>query len=444
MKLWLIEEIARNQWAMTVPAFRSIMAVVEGSQLDDRQAAYLHSLTVDEKTEAVANFGERLENGHYASVLNNVGFLPVYGPTTPRAGLFQRASGVASYDALMDDYKALEADRRVDTIATMFDTPGGAVTGNSDWADTIKSSSKKTVAYAWMATSAGYWAASAASKIYAPETGMVGSIGTVMTIVDKAKADEKRGIQRFEIVSTQSPHKRAGADSPEHQALVDGLADVFIKNVAVNRGVSEEYVLNNYGQGATVLAKRALEAGMIDGIMGVNDFVNMLVDNKNTSTFFVPSAQADSTAEGNDMAENTVSNDAPLTAEKLRELYPSAVKEIQTEAIAAEHARLQSLEKMASAYSGQAPVIRDAVRGLIDSRKYDANSNVGTLGADVFEAATNAQKQQLTAFGSAHTEGTEAAKVVGQATPNPLDNNNEEAKHKAGVAALAAAMKEVN
>ncbi len=442
MKLQLVEEIARNQWAMTIPAFRSILAVVDREELDEKQASYLHSMDVNTKTEMVANFGESYPDSRYASQLNNVGFLPVYGPTTPRAGLFQRASGVASYDALMSDFKLLEADNSIDTIALMFDTPGGSVTGNSDWADVIKNSSKRTVAYTWMAASAGYWAASAADKIYAPATATLGSIGTVMTLLDSSKADEKKGIQKYEIVSSQSPLKRGSGDDVQQaqQELVDGLADVFINAVAANRNTTAEKVINDYGKGYILVAAKALEAGMIDGIMGVNEFVNQLVDTSNTSTFYMASAQADITAEGNDM-NKPVSNEAPLTADQLKQAYPSAVMEIKQSAIDAEHTRLQSLEAMAKQYDGQSPQVREAVRGVIDARKYDTASTVGTLGGDVFAAANNAMQAQLKQLSKQHDEGNEAAKHTAEAKNDVLPKPKNQVDEETTVANLVAANK---
>lgn len=440
----IIAAIADNQWAITTPAFRAILAAVEREPLDDKQASYLHSMPEDTKIDMVASFGEPYPDSRYAYQLGNVGFITTYGPTIPRADFFSRASGVASYDGLIKDFKALEADARIDTIALMNDSPGGAVTGTSDWADTIKASSKRVVAYSWMSASANYWAASAASEIYAPATGVVGSIGAIVSLPpDTAKADEKKGIRQRTIISSQTPKKNA-IDTPEGmeaiQDLVNGTADIFIDNVAVNRNTTRENVLNNFGQGAMVLANKALEAGMIDGIMGVNDFVTMLVDSKDTSIFYLQSAQADITAEGNDMAKETVSNEAPLTAAQLKQAYPSAVLEIEQAAIATEHERLKSVEAMCSQYASNSPQVREAARGVIDTRKFDTNATVGTLGPDVFAAANAAMQNQLKNFGEQHTKGTEAAEHTATAKPDVLPKDPKQLGSEKVVAGLAAHM----
>jgi hypothetical protein len=63
--------------------------------------------------------------------------------------------------------------------------------------------------------SAAYWIASAADEVVVAPTAIVGSIGAVMAISDRTKADEARGVSTIEIVSSQSPKKRLSPTSAE-------------------------------------------------------------------------------------------------------------------------------------------------------------------------------------------------------------------------------------
>jgi hypothetical protein len=121
-----------------------------------------------------------------------------------------------------------------------------------------------------MAASGAYWLASAAGKIVADETAQLGSIGVLATVVDDRESDERRGVKRFEVVSSQSPLKRtdpatdAGRD--QLQQMVDAMAKVFIQKVAGFRGTSEDRVAADFGRGAVMPAGQALLAGMADSL----------------------------------------------------------------------------------------------------------------------------------------------------------------------------------
>jgi ClpP class serine protease len=60
------------------------------------------------------------------------------------------------------------------------------------------------------------------------------------------------------------------------QARVDAYYDSFVSDVAKGRGVSAETVRNDYGEGATLLAKGALQAGMVDGIQTLDGVLRLM------------------------------------------------------------------------------------------------------------------------------------------------------------------------
>src|SRR5690554_6975582 len=55
--------------------------------------------------------------------------------------------------------------------------------------------------------------------------------------------------------------------------ILDGLAKIFIEDVANFRGTSFDDVYNNYGQGDMFLAKDAVDKGMVDGISSLTDVI---------------------------------------------------------------------------------------------------------------------------------------------------------------------------
>jgi len=191
------------------------------------------------------------------------------GPLVNRAGAFERMMGAVSTQDLITQVSAADADPGVSLIVLRVDSPGGMVDGLSAAADAIRSASTPTEAHVeGVCASAAYWLSAAADKITAEPTARIGSIGAISVVRQR----DSEGA--FTFTSAQSPLKNARLDTSAgrqvYQDVVNDLADVFISSIMADRGVSRETVLNNYGQGAIMVASRAHEAGLIDKITGVS------------------------------------------------------------------------------------------------------------------------------------------------------------------------------
>jgi ClpP class serine protease len=256
----IIAEIERIPWAITPEAMASIYSVIDSNpKLGDYEACH--------KTEALSDLDTKKP-----MIIGDRGLIVINGPIIPRATAFSETSGIVSIDKLTQDFKALEANESVEKIQILIDSPGGAITGISDFAALIKSSKKITSAFVvGQAASAAYWIASAADYIISTDTGQAGSIGMVLTHQTTVKSGERV------FISSQSPHKRLNPDTKEGrfvaQKLVNEIADVFIGAVATNRNVSIDAVLEDFGKGGVLLAKDALAVGMIDGISTIDEFM---------------------------------------------------------------------------------------------------------------------------------------------------------------------------
>lgn len=204
---------------------------------------------------------------------NGVAVMNVRGPLFRYRSIFTwLLGGTAIEDAAYGLHAALD-DPTVRTIVMAINSPGGQIDGINEFADMIRAANeqKPVVAYVdGMAGSGAYWLAAAAGRIVADETAQLGSVGVRTTIYDDRAADEKAGVKRFEIVSSQSPLKVIDPASTEGrstlQTMVDALAQVFIGKVAGFRGISEESVMSDFGRGAMLLARPAVAAGMADAL----------------------------------------------------------------------------------------------------------------------------------------------------------------------------------
>lgn len=271
----ILAEIERTHWAITREALEGLLRAVElGLTADDYK--FFHHLDEQRREALVSDLGDRIPGTRSAHKQGQTGILFIDGPIIPRASALTDASGLVSIDGLTKDFHTLEADDDIHQIMLLLDSPGGAVTGVSDFAKMVAGSTKLTNAFVFgQAASAAYWIASAADKIVSVDTGLVGSIGVVLTHTSKVDGETKR-----EFISSQSPLKHADPSTEEGaaalQQIADDLGDVFVSAVAENRGVDKKTVTEKFGRGATVVAGRALEAGMIDEIQSLDSILTSL------------------------------------------------------------------------------------------------------------------------------------------------------------------------
>ncbi|HJV75351.1 MAG TPA: S49 family peptidase [Noviherbaspirillum sp.] len=210
----------------------------------------------------------KLDGSYRSFVSEGVAIIPVTGPIFPRANLMTEMSGATSCAMIQNDLAVAANSEDVGAILMMFDTPGGAVSGVNATADMMDQMSKKKKMASFVtgtAASAGYWLASQTGEIVLERTGIVGSIGVVVTVPKQVQADSN-GYVEFEIVSSNAANKRPDPSTEDGQAEVratlDAIEREFIADVARGMGVSTETVIEKFGQGGIKVGADAIKAGM--------------------------------------------------------------------------------------------------------------------------------------------------------------------------------------
>lgn len=299
-----LDAVLAAPWAI-LPDWLDVIASIA-----EREHEYANNVEALEK-----KLGRPLANTYEVTVRDGIATLPVTGPLFRRASLFTMISGATSYDLLARDFTAALEDPSIRAIVLLIDSPGGEVNGASELAKMIRAGRgrKPIVAFAGgTMASASYWIGSAADRLVASDTAIVGSIGAQMGMTIR---EPRAGEKSYRFVSSQSPLKNASpeteAGAQQAQQMVDDIAKVFIENVADNRGVDAAAVLANYGQGAVFLAEKALANGMIDAVGTYEGVIASLKE------------------------ENTAMDYKSLTAEALAEHRPDLVKAIGDQAVAA-------------------------------------------------------------------------------------------------------------
>ena len=318
----------------------------------------------------------------------NIGILNIRGPIVRYAGMMELSADVRSLESYTKEFKTLEEDPNIEVIVLNIDSPGGEAAGISQFATYIRNSKKRVVAFVDdLGASAAYWIASAAKEIYASTTAFVGSIGVVFTIIDDSEKQKKEGIEKIEIVSVQSPKKRPDVKSEEGRKQIEvwanDLADKFIKAVARYRGVSEEYVLNNFGQGDLLIAEKAKDVKMIDGIMTFEK----LIKNLSKKTTY----------------QKGVIMQETITADVIKQEYPKVWEEIFQAGAKAERERIKAIEDL-----GEFKGYEDLVKRM----KFDGVSSAEMVELAVFRAEREKKAKVAEEF---NRDGAKAAALLAEA-----------------------------
>lgn len=186
---------------------------------------------------------------------------------------FGRFFGVLGYDDIRAAIVAAASDSEVKSILLHINSGGGSVAGVSDLGKFIAKVAKSKPISSYtdgMMASAAYWLGSAAGSISASNTAILGSIGVISVHTERSAQLKADGIA---VTVVRAGKYKALANSVEPlseaalaevQGQVNDIYDIFIADVAANRGVTVSTADTKLGQGKEFLGKEALSVGLID------------------------------------------------------------------------------------------------------------------------------------------------------------------------------------
>lgn len=211
---------------------------------------------------------------------SGVALLPVHGVLAPRGPVVNDRVALDEFTA---GFKAAVARPGVTTVVLDISSPGGPVEGVAEAAEVVfRARARKRViaVVSGQAAAGAYWLSSAASEVVIDATATVGGVGVVATLIDTKGLDQRLGIRRLEIVSSQSSRKRPDPTTEGGRDLlqrrVDDVAEVFVQAVARNRGVDRATVLSGFGQGDMLVGERAVRAGLADRLGSLRGLLSEL------------------------------------------------------------------------------------------------------------------------------------------------------------------------
>ena len=196
--------------------------------------------------------------------------------------------GVLEIDGTIDDSRGVLSELKrfkeapwVKAIVVRIDSPGGAVAPTQEIFDELQKTKKSKPLIAsmgGMATSGGYYIATACEKIVANPGTLTGSIGVIMQLNNVEELMKKIGVKGYNIKS--GANKDIGSPfqplSPEGreilQALVDNVHSQFVSAVAKGRGMNEAQV-RKLADGRVYSGAQAKELGLVDQFGTLDDAI---------------------------------------------------------------------------------------------------------------------------------------------------------------------------
>lgn len=249
------------------------------------------TVEVERIEEVLSARGERTTLGPGAQALPKTAILPLVGTIVPRGGLAE-SSGALSIQTFTNWFRAAMADDSIERIVLDVDSPGGQTGGLEELSQEIFESrgQKPSIAVVnYLAASAAYWIASAASEMVVSPSGAVGSIGVFFIHKDLTRAAKKAGV-KFTIVSAgkfkaeNSPYTSLSDEArAAMQETIDDYYNLFTNSVARNRGVDAKTVVEGFGQGRMVSATKAVALGMVDRIGTLSEVIASSGENQSSA-----------------------------------------------------------------------------------------------------------------------------------------------------------------
>ena len=211
---------------------------------------------------------------------NGIAHISIHGTLfNKEAPYFVAGYGGTDYEEVLQDIAV--ASKEAKGIFLTVDSGGGHACGNDKVAKAISQCPKPVFAYTdGMCCSSAYAIASGASYICASADATVGSIGTILPLMDVSGLWQALGVKPDYITNTEGTLKAAGyppSQSDEERASLQAETqeyfEIFKSHVLKHRKLS-----NDDMRGQAFVGKSALKKGLVDEICDGKSAYNRLVN----------------------------------------------------------------------------------------------------------------------------------------------------------------------
>jgi signal peptide peptidase SppA len=265
----------------------SILAIADG------MASHFHAM--EAKTMEAMSSDKEAPESDLLTIHEGVGLIEVKGALTNEDSPYNRWYGLISYNQIRA--AAVEAiDMGVGALLFDIDSPGGRVSGMKDLSTFITSLDIPTISHTSnQMASAAYFTGISCEHCFSDSMAEVGSIGVVMTLVERTDAMKMAGYSAE--VFRSGKFKQVGNPNEkltkERKAYVQGqvmtYAEKFYDFVSEHRGIPRP-AMSEIETGRTFIGEEALSAGLVDKILSFDEalafsmvLANKTLDNSRTT-----------------------------------------------------------------------------------------------------------------------------------------------------------------
>ena len=219
--------------------------------------------------------GARLQYGYMLDIVGNVAVININGVLVNNDDPYNRFFGEVGYPEIQGALAEAISQPGVKSILLNMNTPGGAVSGISDMADTLKAVAQHFPMHAHASSSAcsgGYWLSCAADSISASSLAEVGSIGVIAVMRSYYQYYKDMGIEN--VVLRQGEFKALGnpyepITEAAKKATLDQMGvvyDTFLNLVSESRNIPVQKLKDTAAEGRVFFGQDAIKVGLIDKI----------------------------------------------------------------------------------------------------------------------------------------------------------------------------------
>lgn len=209
---------------------------------------------------------------------NGIAHISIHGTLfNKEAPYFVAGYGGTDYEEVLSDIAI--AEKNAKGIFLSIDSGGGHACGNERVSKAVSQCKKPVFVHAdGMCCSAAYAIASGASYICASPDATVGSIGTILPLMDISGLWEKLGVKADYITNKEGDLKAAGYPPNQSedersslQAETQEYFELFKSHVLTHRDIAKENM-----RGQAFVGQSALKRGLVDEICDKNSAYNKL------------------------------------------------------------------------------------------------------------------------------------------------------------------------
>lgn len=259
-------------WLGTEDSYRQAIAGTQKLEAHQAQHGIKAEFHDDEEEENLKD---------YLQIVDGVAIINVSGSLVDETlGWRGKYYGMTGYGDIQRAAVAAVKNPEVSSIMLNIKSGGGAVSGVQETADLLANIDKikpvTTYTSSYMG-SAALWLGMAGREVFASETAIVGSIGTLIVMTSRHRMLQENGIDA--VVVRSGKYKALGHPAEpmsdeavaQAQEKADYLADIFLTYVAGRRKVTKAAADSKFGQGREFIGTQAAAVGLIDKVVSYSD-----------------------------------------------------------------------------------------------------------------------------------------------------------------------------